>query len=266
MSELPALPIAQVWTEPDGSFRIENIPPGAYDMFVSGPASGYGAFETGLGKDPVYGRTRIQVIAQNLEGVSVPVSAGRSIDVVLHGPLAGCPQTATVKLTLLEPWGLLPGASVQANFAKPQTVRDLARGRYGLSATGLGPGCYQVSRPVVDLSREVAGPVAVELGQAGSIRGALRAGAANAKDFAVVLLDADAADSTPAQLAFPDEQGHFEFAGLRPGRYRIAAQPAVGAAKARWVTDVAHMVEFDVAGGTPTDMVLPVSQPKRGGK
>jgi hypothetical protein len=260
--------VAQLWTEQDGSFRLEKIPPGAYDLFVSGPASGYGAFESLLGKDPVYGRTRIQVIAQNLEGVSVPVSAGRSLDVVLHGPASGCPQTAAVTLTLLEPWGLLPGSTVQANFAKPQTARDLAPGRYSLSTTGLGAGCYQMSRPVVDLSREVTGPVAVELGQAGSIHGTLRAGAASAKDFAVVLLDAEAADSTPAKLAFPDEKGHFEFAGLRPGRYRItaqqAAQPATGAAKARWVVDVAHMIEFDVPGGTPTDLDLPVSQPKGG--
>jgi hypothetical protein len=263
LPELPALPVAQVWTEQDGSFRLEKIPPGAYDLFVSGPASGYGAFETGLGKDPVYGRTRIQVIAQNLEGISVPVSAGRSLDVVLHGPAAGCPQTAAVTLTLLEPWGLLPGSTVQASFAKPQTARDLAPGRYSLSTTGLGAGCYQVSRQVVDLGHEVPGPIAVELGPAGSIRGTVRAGAASARDFAVVLLDAEAADSTPAQLAFPDEKGHFEFAGLRPGRYRIAAHLA-GAAKARWVADVAHMIEFDVPGGTPTDLDLPVSQPKGG--
>ena len=268
LPELPALPIAQLWTESDGSFRIEKIPPGTYDLFVSGPASGYGAFESLLGKDPVYGRTRIQVIAQNLEGVSVPVSVGRSFDVVLHGAAAGCPQTAAVTLTLLEPWGLLPGSTVQASFAKPQTARDLAPGRYGLLAAGLGAGCYQMNRQVVDLSREVTGAVAVELGQAGSIRGTLRAGAASAKDFAVVLLDTDAADSTPAQLALPDEKGHFEFTGLRPGRYRIAAQPAAqpaaGAAKARWVADVSHMIEFDVPGGTPTDLDLPVSQPQGG--
>ena len=35
----------------------------------------------------------IQVIAENLEGVSVPVSAGRTVDVVLRGPKDGCPKT-----------------------------------------------------------------------------------------------------------------------------------------------------------------------------
>ena len=260
LPELPAMPVAQLWTEEDGTFRLEKIPPGSYDLLVSGPANGYGAFDTLLGKEPVYGRTRIQVIGQNLEGVSMPVTAGRTLDVVLHGPHEGCPKTTEVTLTLLEPWGLLPGNSVQANFDKPQTAHDLAPARYSLSAARLGQGCYQVSRPVVDLSRDAAGPVALELGKAGSIRGTLRAGTVNAKDFAVMLLDAEAADGTAAQLAFPDEQGRFEFAGLRPGRYRIAAQLAAGAAKARWVADVARMIEIDVPGGTPTELELPVSK------
>lgn len=260
LPDLPAMPVAQLWTEDDGSFRLEKIPPGTYDLLVAGPVSGYGAFDALLDKEPVFGRMKIQVIGQNLEGVSVPVSAGRTVDVVLHGAPEGCPKTTQVTLTLLEPWGLMNSGSVQANFDKPQTARDLAPARYSLSAARLGPGCYQVNRPVVDLSRDAAGPVALELGQAGSIRGTLRAGAASVKDFAVVLLDAEASDTTAAQLAFPDEHGRFEFAALRPGRYRIAAQLATGAAKTRWVADVAHMIEIDVPGGVPTELELPVSK------
>jgi len=30
------------------------------------------------------------------------------------------------------------------------------------------------------------------------------------------------------------------------------------------VADVSHMIEFDVPGGTPTDLDLPVSQPQGG--
>ena len=260
LPDLPALPIAHRWTEDDGAFRLEKIPPGTYDLYVGGPANGYGAFEqTMLGKNPVFGRTRVQVVAQNLEGVTVPMSAGRTVDVVLRGAADGCPKNSEVTFDLLEPWGMFGGRTVEANFEKPQTARDLAPARYSLSAGGLGAGCYQVNRPVVDLSRESAGPVTVQLGQAGSIRGTLR-GTASAKDFAVLLLDAQASDSTAAQLAFPDEQGRFEFVGLRPGHYRIAAQLAAGAAKMRWVDDIAHMIEIDVPGGAPTELELPVSK------
>jgi hypothetical protein len=259
LPELPAMPVAQLWTEDDGSFRLEKIPPGTYDLLVAGPVVGYRAFESSLDKNPLYGRMRIQVIGQNLEGVTVPVSAGRTVDIVLRGPQEGCPKATEVTPALLEPWGLLPGTPVEASLDKPQTARDLAPGRYTFSAARLGPGCYQVNRPVADLSGNAAGPVTVELAPAGSIRGTLR-GTASARDFAVVLLDAEAADSTAAQLAFPDEQGRFEFAGLRPGRYRIAAQLAAGEARARWVADVAHMVAIDVPGGAPIELDLPVSK------
>jgi hypothetical protein len=260
LPDLPALPVAQLWTEDDGSFRLEKIPPGLYDLFVAGPTGGYGAFEALLGENPVYGRAHIQVIGENLEGVSVPMTAGRTLDVVLSGAKESCPKTAPVGLTLLEPWGLLARNQAQANFDKPQTVSDLAPARYSLSAGSLGAGCYQVNQPVVDLNRDSRGPVALELAQAGSVRGTLRAGAANAKDFAVMLVDAEASGNEPARLAFADEAGRFEFVALRPGRYRIAAQLAAGAAKIRWVSDIAHMIEIEVPGGTPTDVELPASK------
>jgi hypothetical protein len=116
-----------------------------------------------------------------------------------------------------------------------------------------------MNHPVVDLNRDSGGPVTVELGASGAIRGTLR-GAANAKDFAVMLVVEEASGDDPARLAFPDEAGRFEFEGLRPGRYRIAAQLAAGAATAHWVSDIAHMIEIDVPGGTPTELELPVSK------
>jgi hypothetical protein len=257
LPDLSAMPVAQAWTEEDGTFRLEKISPGAYDLLVAGPTGGYGEFDSMVGANPVYGRQRLQLIGENLEGVNVPLSAGRTLDVILHGAKESCPKTAFVGLTFLEPWGLmaLHNYSVVANFDKPQTARDLAPARYSLMAGGLGAGCYQVNRSVVDLSRDSGGPVTIELGQAGSIRGTLRAGSANAKEFAVVLIDDEG-----TRLAFPDEHGRFDFTGLPPGHYRIAAQLAAGGAKARWVSDIAHMIELDVPAGTPTEVELPVSK------
>jgi hypothetical protein len=258
LPDLLALPVAQLWSEEDGSFRLEKIPPGTYDLLVAGPTSGYGAFDSTVGENAMYGRVRIQVIGENLEGISVLLSAGRTLDVVLHGAKDACPKSVRLGLTLLEPWGLMGRNPVEANFETPQTVRDLAPARYSLSALP-GAGCYQMNHPVVDLNRDSGGPVTVELGASGAIRGTLR-GAANAKDFAVMLVVEEASGDDPARLAFPDEAGRFEFEGLRPGRYRIAAQLAAGAATARWVSDIAHMIEIDVPGGTPTELELPVSK------
>ena len=269
LPEQPALPVAQTLTEPDGSFRFEKVPMGTYDLLVGGPDKGYGARTTLLGAEPKFGRTPVQVSGANVENLSIPVSAGRSLTVTLrgHGSDAlppGCPPSVSVSAELLEPWGVIGLMPAQVAFGKEQTVKNVPPGRVRLVAGGLGAGCYQVNPPVVDLSRDPTGPAAVELASAGLIRGTLRSGTARATDFAVVLLEAGAASDAQAQIAFPDAQGRFIFEGLKPGRYRMVAQPAAEASKARWIADVTKMVEVEIPGGTPTDVELPVVP--KGGK
>jgi hypothetical protein len=255
LPEQPALPIAQTLTEDDGTFRFEKVPAGTYDLFVAGPTGGYGAFDSTMGRDePLFGRTRVQVIAQNVEGINVPLIPGRPLTLVLRAQgsdtlLPGCPQTVTAWLTSLEPWAVMFMPNAQVAFGKEQTIRNLAPGRFRVTTSGLASGCYQVNQPVVDLSGEVAKPVAVELAAAGSIRGLLKSTSAAVTDFAVTLLDAGTTDGAQAQLAFPDRDGRFTFEGLRPGRYRMAARRA-GA-------DVSHTVEVDVPSGAPTIVELP---------
>ena len=255
LAEQPALPIAQTLTEDDGTFRFEKVPAGTYDLFVAGPTGGYGAFDSTMGRDePLFGRTRVQVIAQNVEGINVPLIPGRPLTLVLRAQGSdtlppGCPQTVTALLTSLEPWAVMFMPNAQVAFGKEQTIRNLAPGRFRVTTSGLASGCYQVNQPVVDLSGDVAKPVAVELAAAGSIRGLLKSESAPATDFAVTLLEAGSTDGAQAQLAFPDRDGRFAFEGLRPGRYRMAARRA-GA-------DVSHTVEVDVPSGAPTIVELP---------
>jgi hypothetical protein len=260
--------LARTLAEKDGSFQFEKVPLGSYDLFVAGPVNGYTEFESTLGGgSPWFGRTRIQVAGQNVEGLSVSVSAARPFHVVLRSnnsasPAAGCPQHATVSLASLEPWGIWFSASTQASFAKEQAIADLPPGRFRVVANELGSGCYQLNPPVVDLSGDVSSPVAIELASAGSVQGVLRAGPAHPAEFAVVLLDAENTAGAQAQVAFPDAEGRFKFEGLRPGRYRIAAPPAAEKSSGRWVADLAHMLEVNVPGGKATDVELAASLPQ----
>jgi beta-lactamase regulating signal transducer with metallopeptidase domain len=255
LPEQPALPIAQTLAEDDGTFRFEKVLPGAYDLFVAGPTGGYGEFDSTMGRDePLFGRARVQVIAQNVEGINVPLSTGRPLKLVLRPQGSdtlppGCPATVSVLLVSLEPWAVMFAPNAQVAFGQEQTIRNLAPGRFRVTTSGLGAGCYQVNQPVVDLSGDAAKPVAVELAAAGSIRGLLKSASAPATDFAVMLLDAGSTDGAQAQLAFPDRDGRFTFDGLRPGRYRMAARRA-GA-------DASRTVEVDVRGGAPTVVELP---------
>ncbi len=261
LPEQPALPVGYAFTETDGSFRFQNVPPGSYDLFVSGPTRGYGAFDSMLDPEPLFGRARVQVSSQDVDGIEVAVSGGRSVAVVLrpHGsgqPAQGCPQSAKVTLRSLDPWGADVAKSTEAGFGREQTVRNLAPGRYRAVAADLGTACYQVNEPVVDLAGGAAAPVAVEVASAGFVNGTVRAGSSRPEDFVVVLLDSDSADNVQTRLALPEPDGRFRFEGLRPGRYRIAAQPAGAGSKKRWVADFARMREIQVPGGLPVDVEL----------
>lgn len=245
--EQPALPVAIAFTKEDGSFQFGKVPAGTYDLLASGPTGGYTEFESTLGKGTAYfARMRIQVSGPST-GLSVAVSEARSINVTLgaHGsePFpASCPKNAAVTLTPLDPWGMaFFDARGQAVFSKEQTIKNLAPGRFRVTASDLGAGCYQVGEMVVDVSGDVPDPVVVEVAAAGSVQGTL-----GGADSVAVLLDAG-----QTQLAFPGADGHFSFSALHPGRYRIAAS------KSRWVTDVSRMKEIEVLGGKTTDVDLP---------
>jgi len=139
-----------------------------------------------------------------------------------------------------------------AEFGKEQTVSALAPGRFRVDATDLGPGCFQVNRPVVDLGGDVAGPVAIEVASAGSIQGSLPAGGA----YTVVLLPVAGTDGAEARFATPDANGRFGFEAIPPGRYRISVQSADASRRSRWVSAQGGK-EVQVAGGTPTSVQLP---------
>jgi hypothetical protein len=249
-AEQPALSYASMESSRDGTFVFEGIAPGSYELFASGPTNGYAYLGATLEPKAFFGRTRVEVI-QNVEGVTIAAQPAKSVAVELRGRAAACPAPATVTFSPLEAWHIMGDRSVQARIGEPQLVEQLAPGRYQVTATKLGSGCYQSGTTVVDVgAMNGPGPVAVTVAQAGSIRGKLVGGAGQ---YAVVLMAED--PDLPVQIAMPGAEAKFEFSALQPGRYRVAVRPTAGG---RWVTDTTQMIELDVSGGGPTDVELPV--------
>jgi hypothetical protein len=203
------------------------------------------------------------VVTENLEGITVVPEKGRSVNLVLHTS-GNCPATAQVTLAPLEDWGAQLDHRVTITTAKEETVSSLAPSRYSISA--VDSGACSVSKSIVDLAGiGDPGLVTVELAPAGSIRGRLDAGGRRVTDFAAVLLAANFDDSANAvHIAVPEADGKFEFSGLPPGRYRIAAKPVAEASQSRWLSEAATMLEFEVRGGASLEMNLAAPPATRG--
>ena len=262
----PSLSVATGQTESDGSFRFEGVPPGSYHLFASGPVRGYGGRAALLGEEPRYGRMQVDVGGQDLESIAIEVAAGRSVSFVLASeePLTAgvCPASAPLHLLPLEDRAARIMQNIRVNFASEQRVDGLAPGRYHLAVSDLGEKCFLGVNPVLDLQHDDASEVVkVLVAPAGAIHGLLLPGSA-AADYAVALVSPAlplSPKAQPVQIAFPDEEGRFAFADLRPGEYRIAVRPVSVETEGRWVPDLEKMFEVEVAGGTVTEVELPVA-------
>jgi len=258
-ADQPALAVAVAETKPDGTFKFEGIAGGSYTLTASGPTRGYGG-KAVLDQKAYFGRTQVSV-ANDIEGIEMLVRPAGSLAFILR-PAPGCPKTAQLNLIALEDFAARIDRSGDINTEKEQAIDQLAPTRYQVSLGRLGDGCYQASRPVIDVAAVKETPVVVAADTAGSIRGKL-AGDPKPADFAVALVPADPDNSAlPVEVVFPAGDGRFVFGGLRPGRYRVIVQLAGEASKARWVTDPARMIEVQISAGSPTEMELPA--PKRG--
>ncbi|MCE5306193.1 MAG: carboxypeptidase-like regulatory domain-containing protein [Acidobacteriales bacterium] len=263
--EQPCFAVAVTVAGSDGRFRFEGVPSGSYHLLASGPSRMRGGFGGYLEPQPLFARTRVEVAGQDITGISIGLDRGRTASFRLRPPSSAakdsaCPPTAQVTLSSLEDWAMHLEKSVDVNSAQVRTVEDLAPARYLLSIGKLGDNCYSRSAGILDLTG-VSNPEPREivLEPAGSIRGRLT-GAGKPSEFTVVLVSPDpVSGAQPLQAVVPGSDGRFVFAGLRPGRYLIAAQTATR----RWVPDLSGMFDLEIQGGTPTEMDLPAPPPER---
>ena len=261
LPEQPALSIAQTLSEKEGSYRFEKIPPGNYDLFVAGPVNGYGMFSSTLGNgDSFFGRTRVQVSGQNVESLNIAVSAAKSLRVLLRGQgggaaPAGCPASADITLTSLEPWAILwyPGAA--ATLGKEQTIPNLAPGKFRIGAADLGNGCFQTNDVIADLNVDSPPPVTVELASAGSLHGHLRGGNSGST---VILTDALAGRWRADTCRLARCGWKLQLRRIAPGSLQSRGLP-----RGVRPRDKSAGKEIEVAGGAPTPVEINLTEVKQ---
>jgi hypothetical protein len=262
------LAVAVTESDADGAFRFNGVPSGSYHLFASKTGGARGARGGILGADPLFARSRVDLVSQDVGDLTVLPAKGRSQAFVIRvaessGPGTACPRTAQLVLKPLEDWGVQLDRLISMTLEREETVSMLAPSRYVVSVTGVGDTCYSTANPVLDLSGAAeAGPVVVTVTPAGSLRGKLDPGGQSSSRFAIVLLAVEAGDSAPAvQIALPDSESQFTFGSLRPGRYRIAAVPVAEASQSRWLAEPERMVEVEVHGAVASELNLTAPTP-----
>jgi hypothetical protein len=252
----PALAVAIAQSEADGSFRFSGVSDGSYYLFAARTDGSRGPQGAYLTPEPLFARTRVDVVSQDVADLTVRPEKGRSASFLLKvakssSPSSACPTTAQVALKSLEDWGVQLERRASINLEKAETISKLAPARYGVSVTGLGDKCYSSANPILDLGGSAdAAPIVITVAPAGSIHGHVDTGGQSPASIAVVLMAEETGDDAPTvQVAIPDAESRFAFDNLRPGRYRIATGPQ------------GRIVEVEVHSATTTEVDLKWDRP-----
>jgi hypothetical protein len=258
----PSMAIAVTPAGEDGAFSLAGIPAGSYYLFTAGPVRGRGFMGAMLANEPLFARSRIEVL-RDISDLSLTPQRGQSVVVRLKiepGSEKACPSSGAIVLTGLEDWGAMLAQTAHASRDKDIAIGNLAPARYQLTASELGETCYQTSEVFLDLTRGDPGPVTILVAGAGSIRGRV-AGVKDGQLSIVLVPSKTSLGAQPIRSATPDSEGHFSFAALAPGKYWIAAHRASESSSSRWMTDTERMTAVEVQPGKPAELELPAPQP-----
>ncbi|HWB85402.1 MAG TPA: carboxypeptidase-like regulatory domain-containing protein [Bryobacteraceae bacterium] len=270
LHDIPSISVAHTEVDSSGNFRFGRVQQGSYDVLASGPYSYKvnGGFGGPLGRDPVFGRSAVDIDDRSENGILLPMRRGRAVAFRLSSVKptadnAACGDHATLRLSAIDAWGGSTGREVEVNAKGATPVAGLAPAHYAVAVRGLPRSCYYPGDSVLDLTGAVPEVVTVRLAQAASLDGRLvNAGHADPKEFIVLLWRERPLEGEPAfVIAIPDPEGRFFVKDLRPGKFRIQATLLRKWSELQWEANTRSILEFELAPGvTNMEYPLPVAR------
>jgi hypothetical protein len=222
----------------DRSFHFEGIPPGSYSLFVSGPSNARGAGAV-LGEHPMFARARVEVTAQDVDGLRPRVAPALTLPVLVRAG-QGCSPKAQVSVSAVEDWAADLNRSAQSNENGNALLTPAAPARYRVSAKS--DLCFQATEVVADLSGGSVKPVEVKMLRGASIKVHIN------PSMPVILIGGG-----KTRTEVPDAEGNAEFGGLPTGHYLLKGSE--GPSK--------NILEVDLQAGENRKIELDLRKPEQ---
>jgi protocatechuate 3,4-dioxygenase beta subunit len=210
-----------------GEFKIEGVPPGSYLLMAEQNSSDERRY---------HAQAKIELGDENLESVTLFLGRGTKISgrVAVQ---AGTVNTDRLFVSLVAPDEIIPGGSSRVKKDGSFEILDVPDGSFTFDLSGLEEG-YYIRSARVGRDDVLTNGLQIEKGQTGGTiqvvvgnSTAQLEGVVTQKGVAMVgaRVRASSLPETPynrnrARSTRTDQSGHFSFAAIAPGRYKVIAK------------------------------------------
>ena len=237
-TKTPEIATSVAIAEKDRSFHFAGIPPGYYNLFVSGPSNARGGPGAVLGEHPMFAREQIEVTAQDVEGLRLSVAPALTLPVLVRAG-QGCSPKAQVSISAMEDWAADLHRSAQSNENGNALLTRVSPARFHVHAKS--DLCFQATDVVADLSSGSVKPVEVKMLRGASIKVHVNA------SMPVILIGGG---KTRTEL--PNAEGIAEFNGLPTGHYSLKGSEGLSK----------NILKLDVQAGENRKIELDLRKPE----
>jgi hypothetical protein len=210
----PSIRLMSALTAEGGAFHFDNILPGTYDLFATGPLKPVQA-------PSIFAQTRLVLNSQKVDNLELELKAGRSVEFTATANPACIPE-GSLTLQAIGTWAFTRDLKLTATISptKPARIENVAPGPFNVSAQSSSEKCIGVVSTSLDFRNDATPEHATVVFQPlSSIHGA------TANGNIIVLRDLTPGRES-VQAIVGNSPSEFRFDDLLPGKYCLTTLPA----------------------------------------
>jgi hypothetical protein len=223
----PFIRVLSTLTAMDGTFKLDNIHPGSFELYASGPVM----------PPSFFAHVHLDLHSQNVENLDLRLQPGRRAEFMLSPDPAhpACSAEGTLTLESLALWPLVRDRKITTPIRPQQApipIENVGPSQFIVSVQSTTGGCTGITERIFDMTGNVP-PQRMIMGfqPPGVIHGGAAAGGV------VILRDLTPGREAPVQAVFPNSP-EFRFESLAPGLYCVVKRSAIDTIL-RWTSESA---------------------------